>query len=221
MFADRDDAGRQLAQRLDHLRDRDPVVLGLPRGGVPVAAAVAEALDAPLDVLVVRKLGAPHQPELAIGAVTNGRQPQRVVNEDVVRMLGISDEYLETAVQREVDEVKRRQSLYRSGRDPVDVTGRTTIVVDDGIATGATVRAGLKALRAQQPLALVLAVPVGPDATIEQMREDADEVICLETPRDFYAVGQHYRQFTQTTDEQVIRLLDEAAGRLPEQGGAS
>lgn len=202
-----------MARRLQDLRDRNPVVLGLPRGGVPVAAAVAEQLNAPLDVLVVRKVGAPHQPELAIGAVTDGRDPQRVVNENVVRVLGISDEYLDTAVEREIDEVKRRQSLYRSGREPIEVEGRTAIVVDDGIATGATVRAGLQALRAQSPQALVLAVPVAPRDAIERLQDSADEVVCLESPPEFYAVGQFYNDFSQTTDEQVIRLLDEAVRR--------
>jgi putative phosphoribosyl transferase len=214
MFADRQDAGRRLAERLVHVRDGRPVVLGLPRGGVPVAAVVAESLHAPLDVLVVRKIGAPHQPELAMGAVTNGANPMYVLNEDVVRMLGVTNQFLEGAIARELDEVKRRQNLYRSGRPPIDIAGDTAIVIDDGIATGATVRAGLRSLRARSPHKLVLAVPVAPPESIEMLSREVDDLVCLHAPDDFYAVGQFYHNFEQTTDEQVIRALDDAARRM-------
>lgn len=214
MFADRQDAGRRLAERLVHVRDGRPVILGLPRGGVPVAAVVAELLNAPLDVLVVRKIGAPHQPELAMGAVTDGINPMYVLNEDVVRMLGVANQFLEGAIARELEECKRRQKLYRSGRPPIDIAGGTAIVIDDGIATGATVRAGLRSLRARSPHKLVLAVPVAPPEAIEMLSGEVDEVVCLHSPDDFYAVGQFYNNFEQTTDEQVIRALDAAARRM-------
>lgn len=214
MFADRQDAGRRLAERLVHVRDGRPIILGLPRGGVPVAAVVAELLNAPLDILVVRKIGAPHQHELAMGAVTNGMSPMYVLNEDVVRMLGVTNQFLENAIARELEECKRRQVMYRHGRPPIDVEGGTAIVIDDGIATGATVRAGLRALRARKPHKLVLAVPVAPPEAIEMLSCEVDEVVCLHSPDDFYAVGQFYHNFEQTTDEQVIRALDAAARRV-------
>lgn len=214
MFADRQDAGRRLAERLVHVRDGRPIILGLPRGGVPVAAVVAELLNAPLDILVVRKIGAPHQHELAMGAVTNGLKPMYVLNEDVVRMLGVTNQFLENAIARELEECKRRQVMYRHGRPAIDVEGATAIVIDDGIATGATVRAGLRALRARKPHKLVLAVPVAPPEAIEMLSCEVDEVVCLHSPDDFYAVGQFYHNFEQTTDEQVIRALDAAAKRV-------
>lgn len=214
MFSNRHDAGRRLAERLRHLADQQPVVLGLPRGGVPVAAVVAEALNAPLDVLVVRKIGAPMQPELAIGAVTNGGERAFVLNEEVVRRLGIDEHYLDDAVQREHQEVVRRQKLYRSGRAAVEIAGRTAIVIDDGIATGATVRAGLQAIRAKSPRRLVLAIPVGPPDSVQALREDVDELVCLASPLQFFAVGQFYQDFSQTSDDEVIRLLDDAAKRV-------
>lgn len=217
MFADRQDAGRRLAERLIHLRDERPVVLGLPRGGVPVAAVVAEALSAPLDVLVVRKIGAPHRPELALGAVTNGVKSMYVLNEDVVRMLGVTRQFLEAAITRELNEVKRRQTLYRNGRPPIDITDCTAIVIDDGIATGATMRAGLRSLRARSPRKLILAVPVAPPESIELLTGDVDDIICPHNPADFIAVGEYYHDFTQTTDKEVIDLLDCASRRTVNQ----
>ncbi len=212
MFTNREEAGRQLGARLGHLKT-DPdvrvVVLGLPRGGVVVAAQIATALAAPLDVLVVRKLGAPLQPELAIGAVTDGERPQRILNTRVIASLGVDPEYLEREAARQLKEVKRRQSLYRGNRPSVSLSGRTVVVVDDGIATGATVRAGIQALRQAAVARLVLAVPVAPQATVEVLGDEVDELICLETPLVFPAVGSFYVDFRQTTDAEVIALLEE------------
>src|SRR5437870_4859195 len=167
MFRDRQDAGRRLAQRLEHLKPQHPIVLGLPRGGVVVAAEVARALDAPLDVLIVRKLGAPHQPELAIGAVTDGEQPQTVLNRDLIDALAVSQDYLQREIDEQLEEIRRRQEYYRHGRAAVPIANHAVIVIDDGIATGATVRAGLTALRQMHPVYLVLAVPVAPPETID------------------------------------------------------
>ncbi len=208
MFENRQEAGRQLGQRLLHLIDERPVVLGLPRGGVVVAAEVALALDAPLDVLVVRKLGAPHQPELAIGAVTNGDQPQRILNDRVIALVGVSEEYLQTETAAQLDEVQRRQALYRGGRSAITTAGRTVIVVDDGIATGATVRAGIRSLRQTNVKQIVLAVPVAPPQTAELLRAEVDELVCLATPHTFAAVGAFYQDFRQTTDAAVIAALE-------------
>ena len=212
MFTNREEAGRQLGARLGHLKTEPGpgvVVLGLPRGGVVVAAQIATALTAPLDVLVVRKLGAPLQPELAIGAVTDGERPQRILNTRVIASLGVDPEYLEREAARQLKEVKRRQSLYRGNRPSVSLSGRTVVVVDDGIATGATVRAGIQALRQAAVARLVLAVPVAPQATVEVLGDEVDELICLETPLVFPAVGSFYVDFRQTTDAQVIALLEE------------
>ena len=214
MFVNRQDAGRQLAQRLEHLKDRHPVVLGLPRGGVVVAARIADALDADMDVLVVRKLRAPAQPELAIGAVTNGEHPRTVFNDRVIRMLHVDQEYLDHEIERQLEEVRRRQITYRGGRPAVGLDERTVIVVDDGIATGATVRAGIQALRQTLVERIVLAVPVAPPETAEALVTEVDELLCLLTPGGFAAVGGFYRDFSQTTEEEVVALLDEAARRV-------
>ncbi len=208
MFENRQDAGQQLAQRLLHLKDDHPVVLGLPRGGVVVAVEVAQVLGAPLDVLVVRKLGAPRQPELAIGAVTNGDRPQRVLNDKVIALVGVRDEYLQQETAAQLEEVRRRQTLYRGGRSAIDTTLRTVIVVDDGIATGATVRAGIQALRLSNVRRVVLAVPLAPPQTADVLRAEVDEIICLATPEKFSAVGAFYRDFHQTTDAEVIQVLE-------------
>ncbi len=210
MFENREQAGRQLGLRLGHLRDdpeADVVVLGLPRGGVVVAAAIAGALRAPLDVLVVRKLGAPTQPELAIGAVTDGTHPLRILNERVIATIGVEHEYIEREVARQLEEVRRRQRLYRGGRPAVVLIGRVVVVADDGIATGATMRAGIQALRRGAVARIVLAVPVAPPETACSLREDVDELVCLETPAEFTAVGAFYDDFRQTTDAEVIAAL--------------
>jgi putative phosphoribosyl transferase len=208
MFADRADAGERLATRLVHLRDEDPVVLGLPRGGVPVAFAVAEALDAPLDVIVVRKLGVPYQPELGMGAV--GEDGVEVINHHVVRMADVSSEELAVVERRERAVVEERAHRLRGGRPRIPLTGRTAIIVDDGIATGSTMRAACQVARAQGAKRVVVAVPVAPSNARTLFRDDADDMICLETPHPFYAVGQWYSDFTQTSDDEVRVLLSGA-----------
>jgi putative phosphoribosyl transferase len=210
VFEDRADAGRELAAALLQLKDEQPIVLALPRGGVPVAFEVAGALSAPLDVVLVRKIGAPRQKELGLGAVVDGPHPQIVLNEDVVRVVQPGDEYIRAEAGREIAEIERRRKLYRQGRPPLDVRRRTVIVVDDGIATGGTMKAVLKALRELQPKKLVLAVPVAPADSIAELSPLADDVVVLAMPEPFYAVGAHYRDFTQTSDEEVIDLLSRA-----------
>jgi len=208
-FADRAEAGRRLGALLADDPPRDPVVLGLPRGGAPVAAEVARVLGAPLDVLVVRKVGVPWQPELAMGAV--GEEGATVRNDDVVRSAGLDEPTLRAAERRERAEVERRARLFRGGRAPEPLAGRTALIVDDGIATGATVRAACAIARARGAAKVVVAVPVAPPETLIQLRAganpDADEVVCLEAPAGFMAVGMHYVDFRQTPDEEVIRLL--------------
>jgi len=210
-FSDRKEAGRALAAALVHLTDEKPIVLALPRGGVPVAYEVAKALAAPLDVILVRKIGAPGHKELGIGAVVDGANPQLVLNEDVVRMVRPSERYIFDEGKRELAEIERRRQLYRRDRQPLPVKDRTIVVVDDGIATGGTMKAVLKALRESGPKKLVLAVPVAPADTIAELSPLADEVVALETPEPFFAVGAHYRDFAQTTDEEVMDLLSRAA----------
>ena len=206
-FEDRAEAGRKLAAALLRLKDEAPVILALPRGGVPVAFEVAKALEAPLDVVLVRKIGAPRQKELGLGAVVDGPNPHVVLNEDVVRVIQPGDEYIQAEAAREMAEIERRRSLYRQGRAPLDVRGRTTIVVDDGIATGGTMKAVLKAMRELKPKKLVLAVPVAPADSIAELSPLADEIVVLAMPEPFYAVGAYYRDFRQTGDEEVIDLL--------------
>ena len=211
VFDDRIDAGRQLAARLDALTGSDIVVLGLPRGGVPVAAEVAKALDAPLDVIVVRKLGVPFQPEVAMGAIGEGGV--RVLDYRVLAMAHVSE-----AEQREVEERERvtleaRSVRFRRGRPRIDLTGRVAVIVDDGIATGSTARAACQVARRMGAARVILAVPVAPRATVEEFA-DADEVICVATPSNFLAVGYHYRDFSPTSEEEVIVLLDAAARRV-------
>jgi putative phosphoribosyl transferase len=208
MFADRVDAGERLATRLAHLRDEDPVVLGLPRGGVPVAFAVAEAMDAPLDVIVVRKLGVPYQPELGMGAV--GEDGIQVINHHVMRMADVSSEELAVVERRERAVVEERAHRFRGGRPRIPLTGRTAVIVDDGIATGSTMRAACQVARAQGAKRVVVAVPVAPSTAPTLLRDDADEMICLATPHPFYAVGQWYGDFTPTSDAEVTLLLSRA-----------
>ena len=206
VFRNRQDAGRRLADRLEALRNERPVVVGLPRGGVPVAAEVASALGAPLDVIIVRKLGVPAQPELGMGAI--GEDGVRVLNDTVVRAAGVPADAIDAVERRERAEVERRARRYRGDRARASLDGRTVIVVDDGIATGGTARAAVQVARAQGARRVVLAVPVAPPDTVEEMRAVADEVVCVESPRGFAAVGQWYEDFTQTSDDEVVRLLD-------------
>lgn len=207
VFRDRREAGRLLARALAHYAGRkDVVVLGLPRGGVPVAAEVAHSLGVPLDVLIVRKLGAPGQEELAIGAIAEGGV--RVLNRELVESIGLSRRDIDELAQTEERELERRVRLYRDGRGPLPVADRTVIVVDDGVATGATMRAGLQSLRARGATLVVAAAPVGAADSVESLREDADEVVVLETPAWFNAVGQWYENFGQTSDEEVRACLN-------------
>lgn len=206
-FANRADAGRRLAARLTAFKRERPVVLALPRGGVPVAAEVASALEAPLDLVLVRKLGVPFQPELAMGAVVDGSEPLVVRNEDVIRMSRVSEDDIREVCAAELAEIERRRERYLGARPRVEVAGRTAIVIDDGVATGATTRAALRALRARGPKKLVLAVPVAPSDALLAMREEADEVVCLEEYIDFGAIGFFYGDFRQVGDAEVIATL--------------
>jgi predicted phosphoribosyltransferase len=210
-FANRADAGRKLARALMHLKEERPVVLALPRGGVPVGFEVARALDAPLDVVLVRKIGAPGQPELGLGAVVDGANPQLVLNEELIELVRPSRRHLEEEEKRQLAEIERRRAIYRPGRAPIPLDGRTVIVVDDGIATGGTMKAVLQGLAQVGAKRLVLAVPVAPPETLRQFDALADEVVCLMTPEPFYAVGAFYRDFKQTSDEEVIDLLSRGA----------
>src|SRR5262245_2806260 len=205
-FKSRKDAGQKLAQRLLRYKGADPLVLALPRGGVPVGYQIAQALGAPLDVIVVRKLGAPGQPELGIGAVVDGDHPQSVLNDDVVEAHNVSEEFLQRQVALELEDIRRRQSRYRGGQPAPRIEGRTVIVVDDGIATGGSMRAALVGVRAAHPKALVLAVPVAPPEKIAALRSHVDEIVCLSAARLFHAVGQFYTDFSQTSDEEVVDL---------------
>jgi len=213
MFLDRKDAGRKLARALLKHKEQKPIIVAVPRGGVPVGYEVARALAAPLDIIVVRKLGAPGQPELGIGAVSDGDQPRTIINEELARMIGVSREHLMREIRLQLKEVERRQHAYRSGRTALDISGRTVIVVDDGIATGGSIRAALRSVRRNNPKRLILAVPVAPADTVEALRMEADEVVCLHSPIGFGGVGEFYRDFRQTTDEEVIRLLESARAK--------
>jgi len=210
-FATREDAGRRLGDRLKSMKLERPVVLALPRGGVPVAAEVARALSAPLDLLLVRKIGVPWQPELAAAAVVDGEHPQLVLNEDVMAAVGVRRDDVDTAMKRELAEIERRRKLYLGDRQPVSVAGCTAIAVDDGLATGTTARAALRALRSRGPRRVILAVPVAPPETIAELESEADEIVCLEQPSPFYAIGVFYRDFHQLEDEEVMRLMASVA----------
>jgi uncharacterized protein (TIGR00369 family) len=210
-FRDRSDAGRRLASRLQSLKGQDVVVLGLPRGGVPVAAEVALALDAPLDVILVRKLGVPAQPELGMGAI--GEPGTRVINREVVRYAQVSEAQIAEVERRERAELERRARRFRAGTPREPLAGRIAVVIDDGIATGSTARAACQVARAQGAAKVVLAVPVAPPSAGIAMAGDADEVICLETPDRFLAIGEWYEDFSQTSDEEVVSLLRQARAR--------
>ena len=210
LFEDRRDAGRRLATALVRYGDSRPVVLALPRGGVPVGFEVAKALHARFDVLLVRKIGAPGHEELGLGAVVDGQDPQLVLNQEVIRTVRPPPGYIEAEKQRQLAEIERRRRQYVGNRQPTPVDGRTVIIVDDGIATGGTVKAALRGVSQHHPARLVLAVPVAPADSLDELAAECDDIICLATPEPFFAVGPHYRDFTQTEDEEVTRLLGEA-----------
>ena len=205
-FANRTQAGRLLAKKLAKYANRENViVLGIPRGGVPVAFQVAQALHVPLDVFICRKLGVPGQEELALGAVATGGV--RVLNDEIVGLLGMPQERIDRIAAVQQRELERREQLYRGDRPPLQVRGQTVILVDDGVATGSNMLAAITALRRLEPARIVVAVPVAPPSTFARLREEADEVICVDTPEEFYAIGQFYEDFSQTTDEKVCELL--------------
>ena len=209
VFDDRADAGRALVAHVKRCELVDPIVLALPRGGVPVAYEIAVALHAPLDTIVVRKLGAPLQPELAVGAIASGGV--RVLNEELVyRMLGLDEAAIDGIAQREMQELQRREEQYRGDRPHPNLAQREVLLVDDGMATGATMRAAAEAVRAQDPSKIVVAVPTGSQSAVEDVGRLVEKVICLESPAEFYAVGQFYRNFSQTSDDEVRDLLDKA-----------
>ena len=210
LFRDRVDAGARLAEALSEYRGKHVLVLGVPRGGVPVAAEVARQLDAELDVVVARKLGSPIQPELAIGAVT--ASGERFLNEDIIRELGVSEAYTEAVTVEQRAEAERREARFRGPRGMHAITNRLVIVVDDGLATGATMHAAVRSVRQQRPTRLIVAVPVGSRQACAALRAEADDVICLHTPEPFWAVGLYYQHFEPTEDEEVRRILREASG---------
>ncbi|MCW1990788.1 putative phosphoribosyl transferase [Bradyrhizobium diazoefficiens] len=213
LFQDREDAGRQLARALVKYRSRHPVILALPRGGVPVAAEITAQLEAPLDLVLVRKIGVPMQPELAMGAVVDGEQSLIVRNQDVVELAGVSEETFDVVCREELAEIERRRVRYLGDRARSDVKGQVAIIVDDGIATGATTLAAIRALRKREPKELILAVPVAPLETLQRLHTEVDAIVCLDTPRDFGAIGYYYRDFRQVDDDEVIAILERFPAR--------
>jgi len=218
-FANRSDAGRQLADILRSLALPNPVVLALPRGGVPVGLEIARRLEAPLDLLLVRKIGAPANGEYAIGAIVEGTPSQRVIDREAVEYAGAGEAYIEAEIERQTEILASRRALYLAGRSALDREGRDIVVVDDGIATGSTIRAALAGLRGSGPASITIAVPVGPPDAIAALRKDVDRMFCLETPEGFESVGQYYGDFHQLTDGEVIAML--AAADQPARGTPS
>jgi predicted phosphoribosyltransferase len=210
MFVDRREAGKQLASALSSLADQDMVVLGIPRGGVEVAAVVAEALGAPLDVVIPRKVGAPGNPELGLGAVA---EDVEVLDARLIEMLGVTEGYLKREINAERGEIERRSTLYRGGRPPVQLDGKVVVIVDDGVATGGTAAAALRWARSRGAARVILAVPVAPPEAVRRLQAEADEVVVLASPERFYAVGQWYVDFPQVSDDQVIELLSRASAQ--------
>jgi len=216
IFQNRAEAGQQLASHLEKYANRDDViVLGVPRGGVPVAFEVARTLNVPLDIFVLRKLGVPGHEEFAFGAIGSGGV--RVLDKEVVKSIGLSDLVVEMVTRTERAELARREGIYRGGRPALDVRGKTVILVDDGIATGSSLRAGVRALRQMKPAAIVIAAPVAPRSTVNRLRHEVDEVVCAAIPERFYGVGQFYHDFSQVPDEEVNALLDSAYRQRGEQ----
>lgn len=216
-FANRKDAGRRLADALASYREKRPIVVALPRGGVVVAAEIAAALDAPLDLLLVRKIGVPFQPELAMGAIVDGPEPTIVRNEDVIRLAGVDARDFSAMCRTEEVELRRRRQLYLGNRSNIPLSGRVVILIDDGIATGSTVKAALQAIRKQKPEELVLAVPVAPAQSLDELGRGVDALVCLEAPLAFDAVGYFYGDFRQVTDAEVISALETAKKEGPEE----
>ncbi len=215
IFRNRIEAGQRLAsQLLDYADREDVIVLGVPRGGVPVAFEVATALSLPLDVFVLRKLGVPGHEELAFGAIGSGGV--RVLDREIIKTVGLSDLAIDIVTAAERTELARRERIYRGGRAPLDVRGKTVILVDDGIATGSSLRAGVRALREMQPAAIVIAAPVAPQSTIDRLKREVDDVVCVAIPEMFYGVGQFYEDFSPTPDEEVNELLHEASRQRSE-----
>lgn len=208
-FQDRTDAGRRLAGELLHLKEKQPVILALPRGGVPVAAEIAQTLQAPLDLVFTGKIGAPFQPELAIGAVADGNDPVTILDRDLIAAAGIDAATVKDLRNRKLAQIEERKALYLQGRESLDIRDRVVVVVDDGIATGATVRAALRVVRQKKPERIVLAVPVAPSESLASLKSDVDDTVCLLIPAYMRAIGLHYRDFTQVDDATVQRLLRE------------
>jgi len=206
-FKNRTDAGRRLAKALTQYKSLRPVVLALPRGGVPVAAEVAAALEAPLDLVLVRKVGAPNQPELAMGAVTDGAQPMVVRNSEIIEACSVSEQEFDAVASEELAEIERRRRRYIGDRTRAEVEGKVAIIIDDGIATGATTLAAIQAVRSRKPKELVLAVPVAPLDTVKKLHSEVDAIVCLDTPEELGAIGYFYRDFHQIGDEEVIATL--------------
>jgi putative phosphoribosyl transferase len=220
MFRDRKDAGERLAARLAHLTGTEPVVLALPRGGVAIGAQIARLLAAPLDIVLVRKIGVPWQPELALGAVADGAALEVFIDAHMAEALAIPEDYVRTETARQMAEIERRRELYCAGRPPVEVAGRTAIVVDDGIATGATMRVALRAVRRRGPSRLVLAAPVAAAETLAALNREADETVCVEAPHGLGAIGYYYADFHQLSDDEVVGLLA-GAGAGADAGAAA
>jgi putative phosphoribosyl transferase len=221
LFQNRTDAGRQLAKALLKYKSRRPVILALPRGGVSVAAEVAAALDAPLDLLLVRKIGLPSQPELAMGAVTDGEEPTIIRNSDVIEFSGISADEFDAVCEEERTEIERRRKRYLGDRARSKVKSQVVIIIDDGIATGATTLAAIRAVRRREPKELVLAVPVAPLDTINMLQPEVDAIVCLDTPEDLGAIGYFYRDFHQVSDDEVIATLRRFPANRPMRTGES
>jgi putative phosphoribosyl transferase len=220
MFRDRLEAGQLLAAEVAKLDLKEPIILALPRGGVPVAAEIARTLSAPLDLVIVRKVGAPGNPELAIAAIVDGNPPDVVLNQEIIEALRLSDEELAWQVKQEQPELERRRNVYRGKRQPRSVTGRTVVLVDDGAATGTTMKVAVRALKRRSPAKIVVALPVAPPDTLTDLAREADAVVCLHQPPDFRALGYHYRDFRQLADDEVMGLLDDArrASAMRERG---
>ncbi len=213
MFENRQQAGEKLANALQPYAEGSPIVYALPRGGLPVAAVVADALGAPLDLILVRKIGAPGRQELAIGALVDGAEPTFILHEDIIARLGVKDAYIARAKAEALDEIERRRALYFQDRQPVSANARTGIIVDDGLATGATMEAAVESVRNAGSKAVIVAVPTAPRETVTRLQRKADAVVCLETPAAFVSVGGRYRHFPQLTDENVLRIMKEHGTR--------